>query len=75
MGQDPPQTNTNSWALSHCPPSSKWGPGRNTGEIKAARKGTGHPPHKADGLGQVPYLTGNSQHMDCIWELPFYNEL
>ena len=27
----------------HCPPSSKWGPGGNTWEIKTARKGSGHP--------------------------------
>ena len=30
-------------SLAHYPPSSEWGPGGNTGEIKAARKGTGHP--------------------------------
>ena len=29
--------------LAHCSPSSKWVPGGNTGEIKAARKGAGHP--------------------------------
>ena len=34
---------TNSWKLTHCPPRSRWGPGGNTGEINAARKGTGHP--------------------------------
>ena len=39
--QDPP--GTIGWKLALCPPSSKWGPGGNTGEIKAARKGTGHP--------------------------------
>ena len=38
--RDPPRTN--GWKLSHCPSSSKWGPCGNTGEIKAARKGTGH---------------------------------
>ena len=37
---------TAGWTLAHCPPSSEWGPGRNTGEIKAARKGTGHPTSK-----------------------------
>ena len=42
----------------------------NTGEIKAARKGTGHPPRKADGSGQVSSLTGTPQHTDCIWDLP-----
>ena len=32
--------------LAHCSPSSKWVPGGNTGEIKAARKGTAPPlPH------------------------------
>ena len=31
------------WALAHCPPSSKWGPGGDTGEMKAAMKGTGYP--------------------------------
>ena len=34
---------TNGWTFAHCPPSSQWGPGGNTGEIKAARNGTGHP--------------------------------
>ena len=34
---------TNGWKLPHCPPNSKWRPSGNTGEIKAARKGTGHP--------------------------------
>ena len=29
--------------ISHCPPSSKCVPGCNTGEIKATRRGTGHP--------------------------------
>ena len=37
--------------LAHCSPSSKWVPGGNTGEIKAARKGTGHPSSHADGSG------------------------
>ena len=35
--------------LAHCPPSSKWVFAGNTGEIKAARKGTGHPNSHADG--------------------------
>ena len=38
--------------LAHCVP------GGNTGEIKAARKGIGHPTSFADGSGQVPSLTG-----------------
>ena len=29
------------------PPSSEWGPGGKNGEIKAARKGTGHPTSKS----------------------------
>ena len=37
--------------LAHCSPSSKWVPGGNTGEIKEARKGTGHPTSHADGSG------------------------
>ena len=37
--------------LAHCSPSSKWVPSGNTGEIKAARKGTGHPTSHADGSG------------------------
>ena len=37
--RDPP--GTNGWTLAHCLPSSEWGPGGNTREIKAARKGTG----------------------------------
>ena len=39
--QDPPRTN--GWKLAHCSPSNKWGPSGNIGEIKGARKGTGHP--------------------------------
>ena len=39
--RDPPRVS--GWVLAHCPPSGEWGPGGNTGEIKAARKGTGHP--------------------------------
>ena len=36
--------------LAYCSPSSKWVPGDNTGEIRAARKGNGHPTSDADGL-------------------------
>ena len=36
-----------------CSPSSEWVPGDRTGEIKAVRKGTGHPTSHADGSGQV----------------------
>ena len=61
---------TNGWTLAHCPPSSEWGPGGNTGEIKAARKGTGHPTSKADCSGQVSSLTGTPQRTDRIWDLP-----
>ena len=35
----------------HCSPSSIRVPGGNTGEIKAERKGTGHPTSYADGSG------------------------
>ena len=41
MVQDPARAS--GWMLTHCPPSSKWGPGKNTGERKALRKGTGYP--------------------------------
>ena len=44
--------------LAHYSPSSEWIPGGNTEEIKAARKGTGHPTSHADGSGCVPSLTG-----------------
>ena len=44
--------------LAHCSPSSTWVPNGNTGEIKAARKGTGHPNSHADGSGLVSSLTG-----------------
>ena len=44
--------------LAHCSPSSEWLPGCNNGEIKAARKGTGHPTPHADGSGQVSSLIG-----------------
>ena len=43
--RDPPRAI--GWTLAHCPPSSEWGPGGNTGEMKAARKGTGHPTSKS----------------------------
>ena len=42
------------WMLAHCPPSSEWGPGGYTGEIKATRKVTGHLTHKADGQDKRP---------------------
>ena len=66
--RDPPRAN--GWTLAQCPPSNEWGPGGNTGEIKAARKGTGHPTSKADGSGQVSSLTGTPQHTNRIWNLP-----
>ena len=65
--RDPPAAN--SWTITHSPPSGEWGPGGNTGEINAVRKGTAKP-HKADGPGQVSSLTGTSQHTDHIWDLP-----
>ena len=37
------QPRTNSRTLTDCPSSSEWGPGRNTEDIQAVRKGTGHP--------------------------------
>ena len=37
--------------LAHCSPCSEWVPGGNTGEIKAARKGTGHLTAFVDGSG------------------------
>ena len=46
------------WTLAHCSPSSKWVPSGNTREIKAARKGTGHPTSHTDGSGYVFSLTG-----------------
>ena len=46
--RDPPRTDGS--ALAHCPSSSEWGPSGNTGEIKAARKGAGHPTSKSQWL-------------------------
>ena len=43
--RDPPRAN--GWTLAYCSPGSEWGPGGNTGEIKAVRKGTGHPTSKS----------------------------
>ena len=63
--RDPPRAN--GWLPARCPPSSE--PGGNTGEIKAARKETGHPTSKADGSGQVSSLTGTPQCTDRIWDL------
>ena len=37
--------------LAHCLPSSEWEPAGNTGEVKAARKGSDHPTSYADGSG------------------------
>ena len=68
MAQYSPKAN--GWTLTHWPPSSKWGPSGNTGEIKAARKELSSLPHNADGPGQVTSLTGIPQHTDCAWDLP-----
>ena len=40
----------------HPLPSSKWVPGGNTGEIEAARKGTGHPTSYRVGSGYFSSL-------------------
>ena len=48
----------------------KWVPGGNTGEIKAAKKGTGHPTSQSQWLSTSVSLTGTPQHMDCIWGIP-----
>ena len=40
--------------LTHCSPSNKWVPCGNTGEIKVAKKGIGHPTSHADGLDKCP---------------------
>ena len=37
--------------LAHCSPSSEWLSGANIGEIKAARKGNGHPTLPVSGSG------------------------
>ena len=44
--------------LAYCSPSSERVPGGNSGEIKAAREGTGHPTSHADGSGYVSSLAG-----------------
>ena len=66
--RDPPRANGRT--LAHCPPSSEWGPVGDTREIKAARRGTGHPTSKADGSRQRSSLTGTPQRTDRIWDLP-----
>ena len=49
--------------------------GGNTGEIKAARKGTVNLPHNANGLVQVSSLTGTPQRTNRILDLPLpFNE-
>ena len=65
-----------------CPPCRrhcKWVPGGNTGEIKAARKGTGYPTSQSRWLSTSVSLTGTPQRTDCIWDiplpLPFYSFL
>ena len=49
-------------ALNECSltvsPSSEYLPGGNTGEIEAAKKGTGHTTSHADGSGYVSSLAG-----------------
>ena len=51
-------------------PSSKWVPGGNTGEIKAARKGTGHSASQSRWLSTSVSLTGTPQRTDRIWDIP-----
>ena len=59
------------WKLAHCPPSSKWVPGGNTGDIKVGGgKDLVNLPHNTDGPGQVSSLTGTPQPTDHIWDLP-----
>ena len=65
--RDPPRAI--GWTLAHCPPSSEWGPGGNTEEIKAVRKKElATLPQKADGPGQVSSLTGTSPSVRIVHE-------
>ena len=57
--------------LAHCSTSSEWVPGGHTGEIKAARRGTGHPTSHADGSGEVSSQTGTPLRME-VYETTFY---
>ena len=66
---DPPRTN--GWKLALCPPSSNWGPGGNTGEIRRRRLELATQPHNADGPRQASSLTGTPQHTYRIWDFPF----
>ena len=61
--RDPP--GANGWTLAHCPPSSEWGPGGNTEEIKAARKGTGHPTSQSGWL--MTNILSNRHSRTCGW--------
>ena len=51
-------------------PEANWVPGGNTGEIKAARKGTGHPTSQSRWLSTSVSLTGTPQRTDRIWDIP-----
>ena len=56
--------------LPHCSPSIKWVPGGNTGEIKVAKQGTGHPTSCANSSGSVSSLTGTPPYIQKYTELP-----
>ena len=58
----PPRAN--GWALANCPPSSEWGPGGNTKEIKAARKGTGLPTSQSRWPRTSVF---SSRHFPNVW--------
>ena len=64
------QHRANGWLPTHCPPSSKWVPGGNTGEIMAVRKETGHPTSQSRWLSTSISLTGTSQRTVHIWDIP-----
>ena len=53
------------------PPSSKWVPGGNTGKLKAARKGTGHPTSLCWRLKISVPLTGTPQRTESYMGLTF----
>ena len=61
------------WALAQCPPNSERGPSGNTGEIKAARKGTGHPTSQSRWSRTNVLSNGHfPQRTDRIWYWPLH---
>ena len=68
----PPDPHYYSPRYASCPPSYEWGHSGSAREIKGVRKGSGRPPHKTDGPGQVSSLTRTSPYLRIKSCTPLY---